>query len=314
MFMAEQYEALEKTLDELRTLGLEVDVLQARNWRIRGRAFGIIPRGSTPSPALLTKQSHNRVLWSIPTLTPGLRKLAESNRLIALVGHETGEVWLEGELLKGARSIEIKKRPRGRVPWARFGLMRALAQSREPRTQVALAQLLGVTQARISVALRELGDLVIDTGQGWRARDFDAISQAFLSTYPGPGGIRLGWYSRKPIIEQGKVLVGLDPTVVLSADSAADILAPYRTPKVSLAYVQQSLTLEEHGFAGSSIEEATLLEVRPEDPTVFALATSTGSGKVVDGLLLAHDLRVAAGVDADQAVAHLLLELRRGWE
>ena len=311
--MNEQGVSLEKAFDLLQELGLDVSAIDSNHWEIQGKSVQVVTRHTTPSPAAVSLRSLKDMVWVIPSLTPGLRALAQAHRSLAFVSNLSGEVWLAGVRVQGEQVQVAVGRKRGRIGWAKYGLMRALAISSRPRTQVELANALGVTQARVSTALQELQPLVRKTKNGWVATDFESMAQSFLSSYPGPGGIRLGWFSSNPILEQGKSVIAIDKKAVLSADSAADVLAPIRTPKLTLAYVQRNLPLAQRKFAESPVDRATLIEVLPEDRTIFSLANAFGSSQIADGLLAAYDLQTLKREDSDQAVSHLLHELKQRW-
>ncbi|QHC57721.1 hypothetical protein [Rathayibacter sp. VKM Ac-2760] len=96
---------------------------------------------------------------------------------------------------------------------------------------------------------------------------------------------------------------------LLSGDSAADALAPWRIPTFAVLYAESSLPLESAGFAETDSPEATLRVVVPADRTIWATAAAWyPSGRTVDPLIAAWDLRQSGGSDADEAVDRLLDE------
>ncbi|MHA3724022.1 hypothetical protein ACXR2T_09105 [Leucobacter sp. HY1910] len=187
--------------------------------------------------------------------------------------------------------------------------MRALLIPDQRRTQARLAEQTGTSQAAVSMMLAKLGDLVTKTQGSWTPRSPGALWNAFMREYPGPAGVRTYWYSMRPFNEQVR---GLKPHVILSADGAADTIAPWRIPQGLIAYADTPLDMSELGFAPATKSESNTQLVIPADQTIFATAAAWGT-EVADPLIAAWDLRAVGGNDADEAIKQLRARTLKGW-
>lgn len=217
---------------------------------------------------------------------------------------QEARAWLfdaDGTLVLGKTSLDStpeKRAPRGRIPWGRYALMRALLREPTPRTQEQLAEEVGLTQGAVSGALAKLGPLAVRHRIGWAAASPHALWNAFFEEYPGAQGARTHWYSRRPFATQCDQLRDFS---LLSADGGADAIAPWRHPTHIVAYAQETPDLDAIGFSPATVGIATVDLVMPADPTVFATARAWELG-VADPLLVAWDLRDVGGNDALEAV------------
>jgi len=209
----------------------------------------------------------------------------------------------------------------GPVPWGTFTLVRRLVQIPHA-TQRQLATLSGVSQPRVSQALRALTaeGLVQRTSAGWTVRDLDEVLRWWLAAYPGPGGISTYWYGLGTPIEQARQVVSMfsapDPgDVVVSGDVAADLIAPWRTPARAVLYARSGVDLPEAGFVPTGEDEATLEFTVPRDPGLWlnpvALSTEWAGLPLADPLQALWDLHRSPGDDSEEAVNRLRRELRR---
>lgn len=271
-----------------------------------------LERGDERVRAHLIRQStgpSRRQIEQTRLLTPGEVTLfvapRATARVQALVAQEP-RAWLlthDGTAMLGDDhevASHVRRSPRGRVPWGRWALIRALVRSAEPRTQVELAREVGLTQGAVSGALTKLS-AAVRNGSGWSATDRRELWDAFLTEYPGAGGVRTYWYSRLPFVRQTELL---RTHTILSADAGSDIIAPWRTPVRAVAYASGSIDMEALGFSRATADEATVDLVIPTDRTVFATAEAWGYG-VADPLLIAWDMSDVGGNDAEEAIAHL---------
>lgn len=297
-------------IELLRQSGIEVSIPAPGRAEVAGRSIPVFVRNRTPSPSEIERT--DAALYLLTRLSPGLRLLAENNPNLTISAPATGEVWHQGKQLFGPRPQQ-QQSVTGKVNWARFGLLRALAATSKPQTQFELAAALGITQGAVSQNLANLEQLVVKERSGWRARSFDLVANEFLEKYPGPGGVEQGWFALDAVVPQGERVVKAHPGVLLSADSAADELAPYRKARTSMVYTKASMNLENLGFVRSERSRSTLIEIVPADRTIFPLAHATNDKSLVDGLLAVYDLRRSAGSDAIDASYELLIELREGW-
>lgn len=276
---------------------------------IQGRSALIYIRNHVPSPSEIAT---GNALYFLPRISSGLRDLARSNPRLTLCAPAIGEIWHQGTQLQIDVAPKQPKQQR-RVNWARFGLLRALAVSAAPKTQVELARMLGITQGAVSQNLNNLRGLVTKDRFGWKARSFEVVAKEFLDNYPGPGGIEQQWFGLGEVIPQGRKVLAAHPHILLSADSAADELAPHRKARTAMFYNTAGLNLEDLGFARAESLDATLIEVVPEDRTIFPLARHMKTNSLVDGLLAVYDLRRSAGTDAQEAASELLIDLEQAW-
>lgn len=234
------------------------------------------------------------------------RARARDDRSVAMIAVDDGIAIIGGASY--ARAIEpVSAGPLlRRMPWGRFALMRSLARTSSPRTQSRLATESGITQAAVSLELRRMGDAVERTRAGWFSVDRPALWQRFLGEYPGPRGIVEHWFSVQPVIAQSNAAASVVPNALLSGDSAADILAPWRTPRQAVVYGTAGADLSRLTFAESDATEATLRVVIPADPSITATARAWDpTGRTVDPLIAAWDVLRSGGADAAEAVARL---------
>lgn len=289
---------------------IDVGLESADRATLNGRSSPIYIRNHVPAPSEIVSSG---ALYVLPAISSGLRDLAQLNPDLTLCAPATGEIWHQGKLIQIDVMPQQPKQTR-RANWARFGLLRALASSVEPVTQVELARMLGITQGAVSQNLANLRHLATKDKFGWRARSFELVATEFLNNYPGPGGIEQEWFGLEAVIPQGRKVLAAHSQVLLSADSAADELAPHRKARTAMFYTPSSLNLEELGFARAERVDATLIEIVPEDRTIFPLARHLKTDSLVDGLLAVYDLRRSAGTDARDAADELLAELEQGWK
>lgn len=310
--MGNQLVSLSSAVELLKQLGLKVDVIDAHSIAIGKEKYRVLTRQTVPSPALVQAQGKAGAAWLVPRLTRGLRVIAGEALTSCFIGMEGEEVWIAGKPLSVPAPKPLSPRTKGRSPWAKFAIMRALAQNSIPRTQSELALSLGITQPAVSQSLSTMNQLVEKTSAGWVARDFDLIAREFLDSYPGPGGAAVGWLSLEPVIKQAESVLASHSEVILSSDAAADQIAPWRLPRTAVVYSPRGLDLKPLGFTEAPLESATLKVVVPADPHILRRAPGA-EGHLADGLQVAFDLTQASGSDAWDSSEHLLEKLRQRW-
>ena len=311
--MSNQFVSLSAGVDLLKQLGLRVEVHDARTIAIKTANYRVLTRQTVPSPALVKSQAKARTAWVVPKLTQGLRLIAAADPTSCFLGLVDEEVWLNGKPISTPEPTAPRIRTKGKTPWARFALMRALGQTSKPRTQTELSLRLGITQPAVSKSLSTMSQLVKRTSAGWAAKDFDLLASEFLASYPGPGGITVGWFSLDPVIEQTSAVLASHPEILMSADAAADQIAPWRLPRTAVVFSPQGLDLRPLGFTEAPLERATLKVVVPSDPHLWKQASETRA-HLADGLQVAFDLSQASGSDALDATGQLLKHLKSKWE
>lgn len=218
---------------------------------------------------------------------------------------------------ESATADQRRKRP-GRRPWSRWALMRLLIIRRTPARQGELAQILGVSQQAVSLALRELRDLVTSTNHGYVARDPADLLRAFAQSYLGPGGQVFGWYDLADPVPQteraASVAARHAAAPLISGSVAADQFAPWSLPRRGLLYVTGLVDLSHDGFVPAAVDEATVLTCVPEDPTLWRTAHAAEPDPdrlhsersfLADPVVIHHDLLRSRDVDAPEAAEHL---------
>jgi hypothetical protein len=142
----------------------------------------------------------------------------------------------------------------------------------------------------------------------------------WLANYPGPGGIETHWFGVDSISEQAhRAYAALDrerARPVMSGDVAADLVAPWRTPRRATLYAHRGGDLSDVGLTPSDASAATLTLVLPHDAGVWPVAKAPvliempGYGEVAraSSFQVLYDLSRSPGPDADEA-----LEAWRSW-
>lgn len=309
-------------VDLLLASGIAVEVKSYSDAEIAGRHARIRTRQTSPSPSDVAAEREDRVVvYVVPRVTESLARLAADDADIAVVATKDGVVWWNRQRYEPEPKYRNNAAPRGRTPWARFGLVRALIRTRRPRNQRELATEVGVTQAAISQNLSRLADYARRSSDGWIAADPTTVVELFLTEYPGAGGITRYWYGLDPVIRQAQLVSQHGQDVLWSGDAAADLMVPWRTPRTAVVYAQTGLRLAEDGFAESTFDKATLAVIVPADPTIWHVAAAYARGRnrgrdresTVDPLLCAYDVRQRGGSDSDQAIERLVRFAIEGW-
>ncbi|MER7457489.1 winged helix-turn-helix transcriptional regulator [Micromonospora sp. NPDC126480] len=293
-----------------------------------GEARDTLTVVASPTPlrprdiAALISRHSEPCLVIVPTATPGVQKAVEAAgwSWLAEDGQRiTGVLRIDSERIPLHPPVEAAKRSArtGPVPWGTFTLIRRMIQ-RPDITQRELAALVGVSQPRVSQALRALADeeVVWRTSSGWTVRDIDAAIRWWLATYPGPGGISTYWYGLAPAVEQARTVVAAaPPSVVVSGDVAADVIAPWRAPTRAVLYARTGVDLAAAGFVPAGEEEATLEFTVPRDPGLWRPAgmevTATTGLPLADPLQVIWDVRRSPGSDSEEAAQRVWEVLRR---
>ncbi len=309
-------------IELITSMGLPVEVKTFTDVTVAERNARVYVRQTPPTPSSVRADDRDVEvrLYVVPRLTESLRALATEDHRIAVAAIWDGVVLLAGEehRIPPATPDAHPDRSTRRVAWGRYALMRALARTREPRTQAQLAKETGVTQAAISQSLRHFGDLVSKSAEGWWAHDVREIADTFLAQYPGPRGITTGWYSLEPVMRQARTVIDVagDEGAVISGDAGADMIAPWRKPGKAVVYGRTGLDLAAHGFAESDLGTASLEYTVPADRTIWTTALAFAAGRTprtADPLICAHDVMRIGGSDADDAVERLIARVEHEW-
>ena len=133
-------------------------------------------------------------------------------------------------------------------------VVRLMVASDLPTTGVAIAAAAGVTQPRASQILKQLTELdaVSVTPDGYVGDPAKLLALYGSRTRPHLVEPETYWYSTRPLAEQASRVQALaaerGASIAFSADLAPDLLAPWRHPTVTIAYVADQLPAAEAGF------------------------------------------------------------------
>ncbi len=235
-----------------------------------------------------------------------------------------------GRLRLARRSVELGStdtpqaatRPRGRPGRGVFSVMRVLFALENGARQDEIAEFAHVGQAAVSKALNRLAerDLVARGEHGWQVTDRAGAVSWWLAHYRGPGGIETHWFGVDPINEQAyRAYVALDrerASPVVSGDVAADLVAPWRTPRRATLYAQRGADFSAIGLTPSDASASRLTVVLPDDPGAWPISKTPvliemrGHGDVAraNAFQVLYDLSRSPGPDAGEA-----LEAWRTW-
>lgn len=233
------------------------------------------------------------------------------------------------QLIHADRTYAIQENPPLGLPtstphrpaWIRWAVMRYLLLSQAPARQADIATTLHTSQQAVSQAIRYLGSLTANSGDGAYATDRRALLKLWMDKYAGPGGHEFGWYSLDPITEQVarsvEVAEMFDTHPLVSSDLAADTIAPWKLPTKGKIYLRGPVDLAEDGFVPAPLAEATLVICEPQDATLWHLKklhNTNATRKIlplVDPLIVLWDLLHEEEVDNEAAaekIAELIVE------
>lgn len=235
-----------------------------------------------------------------------------------------------GRLRLGQRTVRLDStipsrlpaRPRGRPGRSVFSVVRALFALEHGARQDEIAEFAQVGQAAVSKALNRLADgyLVARGEHGWEVTDRAGAVTWWLAHYPGPGGIETHWFGVDLINEQAyrayEALGREHANPVVSGDVAADLVAPWRTPRRATLYARRGTDLSAIGLTPSDASASTLNLLLPDDPGVWPISKSPvliemrGHGGIAraNAFQVLYDLSRSPGPDAGEA-----LEAWRTW-
>jgi len=265
----------------------------------------------------LLEKTHEHVLVVVPIASSGLIDAAKRDGRLGVVSlRDRLLIWNRKEIHSpeaiAERHASMVVPGRRRNPWGRWAIMRAYLLNGEPRSQVELAKETGVTQSAVSKSNSALDGFVVRSASGWSVTERLALWDAFMAEYAGPGGIATHWYGLDAVTDQSNAVVAAGASagvqVLISGDSAADQLAPWRVPARAVVYAASWINLGKLGFAQTTEERATLTLTVPTDHTIWATATSwseRNNTPTVDPVLAAWDVRRTGGPDADEAVSRI---------
>jgi len=195
-------------------------------------------------------------------------------------------------------------------------VVRVLIASDEPITGVSIASSVGVTQPRVSQVLTQLADqdAVAATRDGYVGERAKLLDLYGARTRPHLIEPESYWYGTRPLTEQARRVLALagdhDVTVAFSADLAPDLVAPWRHPTITIAYVSAPLPVEDAGLVPAEGRADATLIVRLTENNGLLFPASPWSGEV-DAIPIADpcqqwwDLRDLGGEDRAEAADRL---------
>ena len=191
-------------------------------------------------------------------------------------------------------------------------LVRRLAVHAEPINQVALARDLQVSQPRISQILRLLANHDIDIEHLDDPEQHRRLVDLYVR-YHRPNAVSESlFYALDPAYEQVRQVIEAanrqDVRVAVSADLAPDLIAPWRTPTLTVVYAEASVDLEPSLFVPAIARgEATLLIRHVSDDSLLApWTTSRPDIPIVHPVQQVWDLYELGGEDRLEAAKRLI--------
>jgi hypothetical protein len=191
-------------------------------------------------------------------------------------------------------------------------LVRRLAVHAEPINQVALARDLQVSQPRISQILRLLANHDIDIEHLDDPEQHRRLVDLYVR-YHRPNAVSESlFYALDPAYEQVRQVIEAanrqDVRVAVSADLAPDLIAPWRTPTLTVVYAEASVDLEPSLFVPAIARgEATLLIRHVSDDSLLApWTTSRPDIPIIHPVQQVWDLYDLGGEDRIEAAERLI--------
>lgn len=158
-------------------------------------------------------------------------------------------------------------------------VVRLLVASDTPMTGVAISAAVGVTQPRASQVLKQLADLhaVTGTPDGYLGEPSTLLDLYRARTRPHLVDPESYWYGTRPLTEQAERVRALakdnETTIAFSADLAPDLVAPWRHPTVTIAYLSNRLPAAEAGLVpAEGRADASLILRWTDDHTLLSPA------------------------------------------
>lgn len=294
-----------------------------QTWHLRPFVMGAPPTPSRVARDLKSIEppsAWNGVLYIVDHLSPSLTTRALSDPLVAVIAVRERKAIVGGEEKRNTGSgIPVSPaRTGGRVPWGRMAVGRVLLRTAKPRTQTVLANEAGVTQQVVHQSLRSLSRFGVDDDhRPATVTHPERLWDYLVNDYPGGRGLRRPWTAVAELreqVERAQRVAG-DTETLLSGDSAADEIAPWRRSRLAVLYAASDLDLSAR-FAPADPGVAPTLEVVvPDDPTIFATAAAWADGpsRLTDPIITAWEVSRSPGPDARDAVERLRERVLSRW-
>lgn len=274
-----------------------------------GRRIFVSSRSRTPTPADiandLKKAGEKFVLYSVPTLTPGLRGAVRMNKRLIVFVNDSHSLWFDS-IERRPESKSASAPTKGPKPYNRYAIERALILDDRARQQVVLAEEIGAPQSAVSQSMRSLKKRFGINFARELTPEPRMLWDHFMAEYPGPGGITTYWWHDASLEEQAR-MVGERTTALLSGDLAARVIAPWRQPEHVTMYLREGFNPSTLGFALGSRSDYTLSITVPADKTIFATAKAFAPIQgYVDPVIGAYDVReTGTSGDENEAVERI---------
>lgn len=328
---------LMRVVDHLRRARVDVNLLESPEG-VNGlielsadgldRVFAIQEKRRAPypseisdlAPRLIDLTEHGAPLLIAPYVSEGTGELLNDHGWSW--ADEVGNLGIRSRGLRLFRRVSNPPpRPARRLPQGsgalaivRFLIRESIEGTRLGPTE--LSNIARVSQPRASQVLSRLHELglVEKLGDGYCA-DREALLDAFLNEYRGPGGSELLFYSLDVPVEAAlRVLNALDldgVKVAVSADVGPDLIAPWRSPSDVIIYVDGAVDLASIDMtAASSRGDANVILCFPDDTSVFRYPPQVGtlfesSIPLADETQMLWDLHELGGDDRIEAADRL---------
>lgn len=287
--------------------------------RGRRKARVVVP-STPPTPsrvhlhleALAQDQKRDALLYLVLHANASLLDRARTDKRIIVASVDDRLVIADGvdRILPGDPENDAPpSRSRGRLPWGKLAVARALLRTDRPRSQTELASEAGITQQSAQKALHALAPYGVRAARGWFTSDPSALWDYAVTEYPGPQGSRRGWVSVASLREQTDRVLAVDQGTrkLISGDEAADRLAPWRRGRRSVIYASRDIDLSKTFAPADDDEDAALEVVVPRDLTIFVTAHAWGETEppMTDPIITAWEVLHSPGPDSRDAALRL---------
>ena len=328
---------LTRLLDELRKAGCDVtlrDASEGVGALIEVRAdgleqiFAIERRRRAPYPSeirsladrLFDISDHGAPLLLAPYVSPGIGDLLNEHGWSW--ADESGNFGIRSRGLRLFQRISssppkpARNLPQGKGALAIVRFLIRMSDELGALGATELSKIADVSQPRASQVLTQLQRLnLIEKGPGGYRADREALLDAFLNEYRGPGGAEAMFYSLDPPSTMALQVIGAlsrdGQRVSVSADVGADLIAPWRSPTVALIYVDGPVDTKDIGLTATQERNDANIVLRfPNDTSVFRYpsleATFIGrSMPLADETQILWDLHDLGGDDRLEAADQL---------
>jgi hypothetical protein len=191
-------------------------------------------------------------------------------------------------------------------------LVRHLAVSTEPLNQVALAKRFHVSQPRISQIIRLLASHGIETGDLNDPVQRHRLVDLYLRNHRPNVVSETLFYSLDPMYEQVRTVVEVahehEVRVAVSADLAPDLISPWRSPSLTVVYLDQNLDMPLVSFVPALArgEASILLRVVSDDSLLDPWSGLRRDIPVVHPVQQVWDLHDLGWEDRNEAANRLI--------